>query len=416
MNLIFQQKLNEELLRSERRRTIILAGIFSFAIVYRCVDTYILQMDEETNQLRSFATLWLFPFTIVLFEILSLLFINNRIKRKKNKIPLAAQYINAGLEICLPTFIILIVVGQHVNYNVLTSPAVSIYFLFIILSTLRLNFGLSFFCGLLSALSFAIFSYVLYHHFNSTDGARCLIALLAGTAAGLVATQIRSAIDLSVREAEKQQQVINLFGSQVSKEVADKMLENGGVIESRRMNVAIMFIDIRNFTLFVAGKKPEEIVQYQNAFFSIVVGVVEKHGGIVNQFLGDGCMVTFGAPNFLENPSAQAVNAAFELLCEIERNTRGETLPPTKIGIGIHCGEAVTGNIGTLQRQQYSITGNVVILAARIEQLNKTFESQLLVSRDVHISTTAKFTAEAECLGDVELKGWHQPLGIYKLA
>jgi len=86
MNLIFQRKLNEELLRSERRRTIILAGIFCFAIVYRCVDTYILQMDEETNQLRSFATLWLFPFTIVLFEILSLLFINNRIKRKKNKI------------------------------------------------------------------------------------------------------------------------------------------------------------------------------------------------------------------------------------------------------------------------------------------------------------------------------------------
>lgn len=415
MNHIFQQKLNEALLRSERKRTIILIGIFSFAILYRSIDSIILKMDEEANQLRSFGALWLFPLTVVAFEVLSLLFINHRIRRKKNKIPLAAQYFNAGMEICLPTSIILIVASQHLNYNVLTSPALSIYFLFIILSTLRLNFGLSFFCGLLSALSYTAFSVLVYHHFNSTDGARCLIAILGGTAAGLVATQIRSAINHSIGEAEKQQQVINLFGSQVSKDVADKMLENGGVIESRRMNVAIMFIDIRNFTLFAGGKRPEEIVQYQNAFFTIVVGVVEKHGGIVNQFLGDGCMVTFGAPNSLENPSAHAVTASFELLHEIELHTRMNRLPQTKIGIGIHCGEAVTGNIGTVQRQQYSITGNVVILAARIEQLNKTYESQLLVSKEVHALTAGAANA-AVCLGDVEVKGWHQPLGIYKLA
>jgi adenylate cyclase len=236
---------------------------------------------------------------------------------------------------------------------------------------------------------------------------------MSGIAAGLVARQIRKGIDNSLQEAQRRLRVENLFGQQLSPEIAHKMLQEDGKIESRRMRVAIMFIDIRNFTKFAAGKKPEEIVQYQNAFFSIVINAVSRHHGIVNQFLGDGCMVTFGAPIDLTNPSQHAVDASMTLLKELDAAMEMGDIPITKIGIGIHTGEVVTGNIGTSHRQQYSITGSVVILASRIEQLNKQFDSQLLVSEEVAHSIQG---IGFEHYGSVDLKGWHKPITIYKVA
>ena len=197
--------------------------------------------------------------------------------------------------------------------------------------------------------------------------------------------------------------------------VAEKMLENDGVIESKRMKVAVMFIDIRNFTHFAAGKNPEEIVQYQNAFFSIVIDIVTRHDGIINQILGDGCMVTFGAPLPLHNPSHKAVSAATEILEQINEAVNEGKIHPTRIGIGIHTGEAVTGNIGTETRQQYSITGTVVIMAARIEQLNKEFQSQLLISEDV-MSCMGGIATETKLYRDVAIKGFDKPMSVYKVA
>lgn len=420
MTQSFQQQFNEELLRSERRRTVIIMGIFMFASLYRIVDAAFLDnsilsmMDKETLRVQSFSTVWLFPLVVVGFELFSYLYINRRLKRGAKKIPLGMQFLNTVFEISLPSLVILVVANQYPHYDVLKSPVLYIYFIFIILSTLRLNFILSFLCGFISAVSMVLLSIFVYHHFNSDDITRSIIMLLGGTAAGLVAKQIRNGINNSVMHAEKSNHVTNLFGQQISKEVAEKMIEQNGRIESKRMNVAIMFIDIRNFTEFASGRNPEEIVQYQNAFFTMVVDAVSKHGGIVNQFLGDGCMTTFGAPVELQNPSQQAVDAALELLQQVDKAVREEKIIKTKIGIGIHTGEAVTGNIGNAERQQYSITGSVVIMASRIEQLNKKFQSQILVSEDVAYRIGNRVTAEL--YSDICLKGFDKPVSIYKVA
>lgn len=414
MTLTFQQQLDVELLRSEKRRTLIIISMFLFAICYRLFDMYFFSADEESVRIQSFATVWLFPVVVIGFEFASLMYINKRIRTNKKKIPMYRQYINTAFEISLPALVMVVVAKQYPGYDVLKSPAAYIYFLFIILSTLRLNFLLSFFSGLIAAISYYIISFFVYNHFGSMDAARAFIFLLSDIAAGLVARQIRSGINNSVKEAEKSQRVTNLFGQQISREIADKMLEQDGKIESKRMNVAIMFIDIREFTKFAAGKSPEEIVHYQNAFFTIVVDIVSKHGGIVNQFLGDGCMTTFGAPVISNNPSQQAVNAALELLDQLEDASGQNKIIPTKIGIGIHTGEAITGNIGNADRQQYSITGNVVIMASRIEQLNKKFQSQLLVSEDVVRCIDNNVTGELYT--DIELKGFERPMSVYKVA
>lgn len=415
MTHAFQHKLNEELLLSERRRTIILIGIFSTAIGFRLFQFFFVGIDEETQLLQSFNIAWLFPFSLVFFETISLLYINRRIKANKMKIPPAAQYVNTAFEICMPSAIILMVAKEYPSYNILHSPAIYIYFVFISVSTLRLKFSLSFFCGLLASLSYISFSIFIYNHFSSTDAAIAIIMLLCGIAAGLVAKQIRLGINNSMNEAERRQKVENLFGQQISVEVAEKMLENNGRFESKRMNVAVMFIDIRNFSKFAAGKSPEEIVQYQNAFFSIVINTVTKHKGIVHQFLGDGCMITFGAPLSLDNPSVNAVNAAIELKQNLRDAIVKGNIPDTTVRMGIHSGDAVTGNIGTDTRQQYSVTGNVVIIAARVEQLNKQLGTEVLITEEV-FNKIKDTPNNFQHVGELSVKGFEQPIIVYKLA
>lgn len=413
MKYTFQHQLNIELLLSERRRTLILITIFVLAIIYRLCNMLVFHTFDDLPK-NSFSTALLFPGTIITFELFCFLYITRRLRTTRKKIPTFMQYLNTAIETCLPSVVIFLFARQFPAFNVMQSPAVSIYFVFIILSTLRLNFWLSCFCGVLSSGSFVFLNLYLYDHFDSSDATRAFIIFFCGLSSGLVARQIRRGVSKSLREAEKRQKVENIFGRQLSTEIAEKMLENDGKIESKRMNVAVMFIDIRNFSNFAADKKPEEIVKYQNDFFAIVINTISRFSGIVHQFLGDGCMITFGAPIPLGNPSDNAVRAAITLLKELEQAVQERNLIQTRIGIGIHCGQVVTGNIGTAQRQQYSITGNVVILASRIEQLNKQYASELLVSEDV-IDNLDITPASARCHGHVALKGWHKPVAIYQL-
>ena len=416
MKIHFQQQLNEELLRSEKRRAIIIMFIFLFMLGYRVLQGYFFEMDKETQIIQSGPVVWLFPVAVITFEFLTFFALNRQIRTKRNKFSLGRQYLNTAFEICLPSFVIITVARQFPSFDILRSPALQVYFIFIILSTMRLNFMLSFFCGLLSGASHFILCYFIYKHFDFNDAARTSILVISSVAAGLVANQIRRGINNSLKETEKRNKVENLFGQQISMEIAEKILENDGQIESKRMTVAIMFVDIRNFTNFAASRSPEEIVQYQNTFFAIVSNTVAKHGGIVNQFLGDGCMVTFGAPVSIHNPSSNAVKAAIEINQKLKAAVDAGKIVNTLIGIGIHTGSAITGNIGTDTRQQYSVTGKVVIVAARVEQLNKEFNSQILITNDVYTNAGLHLSPGTENMGSVSLKGFEEHFIIHRVA
>ena len=175
-----------------------------------------------------------------------------------------------------------------------------------------------------------------------------------------------------------------------------------------------MFLDIRNFTPFVENKEPEEVVNYLNSLFGFMIDIIQSHHGVINQFLGDGFMVTFGAPLSVENSSEHAVRAAQEIINKLASEIEQGIIPDTRLGIGIHFGEAVTGNIGSSARKQYSITGNVVIIASRIEQLNRKFKSQLLISNEVYIRLDANIKDKYSTLGPVDVKGREKPVLIYQ--
>jgi len=242
-----------------------------------------------------------------------------------------------------------------------------------------------------------------------------ILLFLCGIIAAFMANQLQKGIQRTVELVEDENKLFNLFSRQISKEVAQELLDKDGKVPSELRFVSVMFIDIRNFTGYAEKEEPEAIVKFQNTFFEIITGVVHKYEGIVNQFLGDGCMITFGAPVNCDNPAANAVNAALEINKIVDDRIEKKELHSFRIGIGIHCGQAVTGNIGTILKSEYSITGGVVILAARIESENKTFGSKVLISKEA-LEKAGLQDISAAPMGCSHLKGWSEPVELYKLA
>ncbi|NND08525.1 MAG: tetratricopeptide repeat protein [Saprospiraceae bacterium] len=215
-------------------------------------------------------------------------------------------------------------------------------------------------------------------------------------------------------EIENKERAISLFGQQVSKEVASELLSGPLHSSSKKLFACIMFLDIRDYTPFTENKEPSEIIQYQNDVFGFMIEVITSHHGIINQFLGDGFMATFGAPTSTGNDCENAVLASTEILNLLhEKSTSGE-IPATKIGIGLHAGPIVTGNVGTSVRKQYSISGNTVVLASRIEQLNKKFNSEILISREV-LEKIDPSDLDIADLGQVNVKGRVEPIEIFRI-
>jgi len=212
--------------------------------------------------------------------------------------------------------------------------------------------------------------------------------------------------------AEKK--IKTLLDQQLSTAVARELLSESSDLKVQRKSVCIMFLDIRGFTTFAESRKPEDIIQYQNDVFGFMIDSVYKHHGIINQFLGDGFMATFGAPVSTGNDSENALLAAQEIINNVNSKSQSGEIYQTRVGIGLHTGKVVVGNVGTSLRKQYSITGNAVIIAARIEQLNKEFSSQLLISEKV-LQKINSDTIEHESMGIVQLKGREKPIHVYKL-
>ncbi|MEM6361395.1 MAG: adenylate/guanylate cyclase domain-containing protein, partial [Bacteroidota bacterium] len=211
-------------------------------------------------------------------------------------------------------------------------------------------------------------------------------------------------------EAEKK--IKKLLGQQVSDDIAQALLnQESGNITGKF--VCVMFLDIRDFTPFAESRKPEEIIAYQNDVFGFMIEIIAKNHGVINQFMGDGFMATFGAPVSYENDVQNAFNAANEIVKEVNLRSEEGKIYKTRVGIGLHAGDVVAGNVGTEIRKQYSVTGNTVITAARIEQLNKTFKSQLLISDSVYQRLSVNLE---DSKIETQIKGRKDPIKIYKVA
>ena len=221
-----------------------------------------------------------------------------------------------------------------------------------------------------------------------------------------------------VIEQDKTNRLLNkveaLFGQQVSQEVAQAMIHSETEIDSKIYDATVMFLDIRDFTVFADSREPSEVAKFQNLVFSELIEIVRINKGIVNQILGDGILALFGVPVEDKDHVKNAVNAGFEMIEKIKELGESGKIPPIKIGIGLNSGKIMAGNVGNEIRKFYSITGTNVIIASRIEQLNKKFNSQFLVSENIY-SKIKDNDMPIQNLGEIALKGIEKKISVYQL-
>lgn len=177
----------------------------------------------------------------------------------------------------------------------------------------------------------------------------------------------------------------NVFGKVVSPDVASKLLshEEGELkLGGERRELVILLSDIRNFTTMTEQYPPEHMVKGLNSYFSDMVEIIHRENGIVDKFIGDGILAVFGLTNEHDGP-AEAVRSALDMMkkCMANNDTYGL---PIKMGIGIHSGEVIIGNIGSEERLEYTVIGDAVNVAARIEGITKDLDVPLLISKSLH--------------------------------
>jgi adenylate cyclase len=201
------------------------------------------------------------------------------------------------------------------------------------------------------------------------------------------------------------------FGTYVDPGLAARLLEQGDdIFTGERRQVTVMFVDIRDFTPFAEANTAEDTVARLNALFEIVVPAVVDAGGHVNKFLGDGALAVFGAPNDLTDHADAAVNSAVLIHRQVAERFEGDL----RIGIGINTGLVIAGTIGGAGKLEFTLIGDTVNVAARVEQLTKTTEDAILLT---HQTVDALITRPSGLVdrGSHALKGKSAPLQVFGL-
>src|SRR5580698_1731701 len=351
----------------------------------------------------------------VAFELAVLYLVKRRIALDRD-MPVVRRYVGSFIETSLPTVLLAIHITAMGATEAFGFVAPLVYFLFIVLSTLRLDFWLPAFTGLVAAVELFAMA-MLYHPYlpRNVDYhlMRSVVILICGLLAGGVALRLRRQFEASIVAASTRDRVTNLFGQHVSPQVVERLLLDETATAGELRRVVVMFVDFRSFTVQAQQRSPREVVGRLDRAFAVLVGILDRHGGIVNKFLGDGLLALFGAPIETPNAAREAVGAAREILAAMEEVNQASEWP-LRIGIGIHFGEVIAGNIGSPRRKEYTVIGDTVNFAARLESLNKEFNSQLLISSAVR-DALGEACADAVSLGEVPIKGYDRPMTVWQL-
>jgi len=413
---LMRQTLNTELLRVKA----LIATAVLFLVISVQVEIFAPKISEWIWPARV-GVLYVYAIiaAFISFETLILFRIKANIRFGRD-VPVFLRYVSVLVETSLPTLVLMLQIEGIGADRALGFGAPLVYFIFIILSTLRLDFWLSSFTGLVAAAQLLTVALVdrpatdvsqnpeIYYH-----GERSFIILLCGMLAGAVGVQLRRQFAASIEAASARDRVTDLFGQHVSPQVVERLMKEGTAEARDIRHVAVMFVDFRGFTAAARSKTPQEVVDRLDGAFAVLVEILERHGGIVNKFLGDGFLALFGAPFEAPDAAAHAVTAAREMVAAMER-VNATSSWPLRIGIGLHLGEVVAGSIGSPRRKEYTVIGDTVNFASRLEALNKEFDSQLLISAEVRQAANGA-ASDAIFHGEVAVRGYERPFEVWQL-
>lgn len=233
----------------------------------------------------------------------------------------------------------------------------------------------------------------------------------AAIVATLMSDWIRITVNRGMEAVQSAERAKSRLGAYISPEFAREVLERDSATRSRAAHeAAILFTDLRGFTSQGESTPPDQLFRELNDYFEVMVGVVLKHGGVVDKFMGDALMAVFGVPTADAGCPDRAVTAAIAMdralrAHNIERQHFG--LPPLRHGIGIHFGPVIAGDVGSETRRQFTVIGDTVNVASRIESMTKSLGHSILISNCAMDATRAQRRGGAlvRKVGEFDIRG-----------
>ena len=231
-------------------------------------------------------------------------------------------------------------------------------------------------------------------------------------------TMILAYIHKFVLENRSKEKVKSAMGKYMSEDVMKRVIMNidnlglGG----KKSVVTVLFADIRGFTSMSETMSAQQVSEILNEYFTEMEPIITKYNGIINKFIGDAVMAIFGEPIQDKNHPANAVKCGYEMLLkvkELQKKWAQEGKPKIEIGIGINTGEVFVGNIGSVNRMEYTVIGDTVNLASRLESYNKIYKTKMLISSSTYEET--KGIVDVIRISDVEIRGKSHKMDIYEV-
>jgi len=216
--------------------------------------------------------------------------------------------------------------------------------------------------------------------------------------------QLQLGFNRMVGGLAERERIREALGTYLDPDVAARVVTEGIGLEGEEVDVTVMFVDVRNFTTFAEGRSASEVVAVLNRLFSRIVPLIHAEGGRVDKFIGDGLLAVFGAPRRLADHADRALAAAIA----IAEGPQDEL----EVGVGLNSGRVVAGNIGGAGRLEFSVIGDVVNTAARVEELTRSTGDTILLSEMTRMLLKRPWPGLAE-RRQVPLKGKAEPVGIY---
>ncbi len=220
-----------------------------------------------------------------------------------------------------------------------------------------------------------------------------------------------------VQGLKEKERVKGILNKVVSPKIANKILEGNVTLGGEEKIVTVLFADIRQFTELTEKMRPKELIQILNSYMTELSDVVDRHNGVIDKYVGDEVMALFGAPISEKDSAGSAVLCALEMMKEVElwNNNRIQLgLAPIEIGIGIHTGNVVAGNVGAENRLNYTVLGASVNLAARLCSIAEA--KQILISKDTLDALGIREMIEVKEIDPIHLKGFSQAVQIYQVS
>ena len=248
-----------------------------------------------------------------------------------------------------------------------------------------------------------------------------IITCLSGGLAWIISKRSARLVWRGANEAKEAEKTKQRLGAYVSTELLDHVLREGNEqLSGKRQDVVVLFSDLRGFTEYSESRDPESLVVELNRYFDAMLEPIQAHGGVVDKFMGDAIMAVWGVLEVRSDDSLRALQAAQamnEALKVHNADRAAQGLTPLEQGIGLHLGEAVAGDIGTPTRRQYTVVGDPVNIASRLEAMTKELKTPLIVSKSV--VETAKRSGgrmpSVEPRGTVTVRGRTQPVEIFSV-